>query len=45
MKANFALVVTLANTVLAGPLVNRDEASDLTALTSTVKVHTANISE
>lgn len=45
MKANFALVAGLASTVLAGPLALRDAATDLAALTATVKVHTANISE
>ncbi|KAJ4392277.1 hypothetical protein N0V93_005902 [Gnomoniopsis smithogilvyi] len=45
MKANFALLAGLANTVLASPLAVRDAASDLAALTSTVKVHTARINQ
>ncbi|KAJ4406054.1 hypothetical protein N0V82_010200 [Gnomoniopsis sp. IMI 355080] len=43
MKANFALVVGLVNTVLAGPVAKRDDATELDSILAHVKVHTANI--
>lgn len=43
MRINFTLMATLASMIMAGP-VARDQVSDLTTLTTTVKEHTANIS-
>lgn len=46
MKLSFALIIGMAgHTVLASPVVQRDDSTDLATLISSVKNHTASISE
>lgn len=45
MKLNLVLILGLASMAVASPVVQRDDATDLVTLMSTVKNHTASISE